>query len=194
MQARVKVKGRRWLQLEGQAGGQVGRQACQAPPPAWGRLPLLSPAISRIQKHPPAAALGGWGTGSRHMPLALFLPHRLHPPGCCPPFPIPAPGLSRVGPAAEQPLSEFEEVMAANYFGVVRVTQVRAVDAMGGGRGGERVKRIGGGNMWGHCLLVAAPQLIQLPASLPHCPHPLNSPTPPQPNPIPSPCRQSCLT
>lgn len=32
-------------------------------------------------------------------------------------------GLSRVGPIVEQPMSEVEEVMAANYFGVVRVTQ-----------------------------------------------------------------------
>ncbi|KAL4425272.1 hypothetical protein ABPG75_009288 [Micractinium tetrahymenae] len=35
-------------------------------------------------------------------------------------------GLSRVGPIIEQPMSEVEEVMAANFFGVVRVTQAVA--------------------------------------------------------------------
>lgn len=36
-------------------------------------------------------------------------------------------GLSRVGPLVEQPLSEVEEVLQTNVFGVVRVTQASTV-------------------------------------------------------------------
>ncbi|PSC76883.1 short-chain dehydrogenase reductase isoform C [Micractinium conductrix] len=39
-------------------------------------------------------------------------------------------GLSRVGPIVEQPMSEVEEVLNANFFGVIRVTQAVAPHMM----------------------------------------------------------------
>jgi hypothetical protein len=45
-----------------------------------------------------------------------------------------AAGLSRVGPIVEQPLAEIQEIMAANFFGAVRVTQVGRACAPAGSR------------------------------------------------------------